>query len=167
MILAGYQFPHGAAAWCCCCCRCHCCCLHLAGTHKLRRVMLGAAGSAHHDRNKHRFLLPNTSHIYILLMVYYEYDISACSTAWAHGLFPQQRVKSPHLVPWREWIRNLVLLNNVNRWDSLSQIPGFCVIPKKYIVIPKKYFFQSPLINRTGYSGAILSDTPTFLAYVK
>jgi hypothetical protein len=57
------------------------------------------------------------------------------------GLFPQQHVNSPHLAPWREWIRNLVLLNNANR-DSLSKIPGFWVIPKKYIVIPKKYFFR-------------------------
>jgi hypothetical protein len=63
------------------------------------------------------------------------------------GLFPQQRVNSTHLAPLREWIRNLVLLNNTNRSDSLGQIPGFWVIPKKYIVIPKKYFFRRHLCN--------------------
>jgi hypothetical protein len=38
-------------------------------------------------------------------------------------------------------MRNLVLLNNANRCNSLSEIAGFWVIPKKYIVIPKRYFF--------------------------
>jgi hypothetical protein len=58
------------------------------------------------------------------------------------GLFPEQLVNSPHLAPLREWIRNLALLNDANRWDSIGQITGFWVIPKKYIVIPTKYFFQ-------------------------
>jgi hypothetical protein len=39
-------------------------CFLLAGKLKLRRItmLLGAAGRAHHDRNKHRFLLPNTTY---------------------------------------------------------------------------------------------------------
>jgi hypothetical protein len=52
-----------------------------------------------------------------------------------------------------EWIRNLVLLNNANRWHSLRQIPGFWVIPKKYIVLPKKYFFHVLGCCLLGYHG--------------
>jgi hypothetical protein len=32
--------------------------------------------------------------------------------------------------------------NITNREDSQSKIPGFWVIPKKYIVISKKFFFH-------------------------
>jgi hypothetical protein len=38
----------------------HFCFLLLAGTQKLKKIMLGVAGRARHDRNKHRFLLPDT-----------------------------------------------------------------------------------------------------------
>jgi hypothetical protein len=61
LLITGYDLGWLSVSPWCCCCPCHCCSLHLAGTHKLMRIILGAAGSAHHDRNKHRFLLPNTS----------------------------------------------------------------------------------------------------------
>jgi hypothetical protein len=55
-------------------------------------------------------------------------------------------------------------LNIANR-DSLSKIPGFWVIPKKYIVIPKKYFFPplpapSLLQAATRISLANLAENP-------
>jgi hypothetical protein len=62
MILAGYQFPHGTADAVAAAATTVVACSHLGGSHKLRRVMLGAAGSTHHDRNKQRFLLPNTTY---------------------------------------------------------------------------------------------------------
>jgi hypothetical protein len=47
-------------------------------------------------------------------------------------------------------------LKNANKCNSLSQIPGFWVILKKYIVIPKKCFFLKSIFPASININAML-----------